>query len=64
MDGTPALDIWDLVIEELHSSPDQSKKSKENVQGNLLHDTPSRKQTKNQVKTPIQHNFLQLCNVD
>ena len=37
---------------------------KENVQGNLLHDTPSREQTKSQVKTPIQYNDLELCNVD
>ena len=33
MDGIPALDLWDLVIEVLHSS------SKDIVQGNLLHDT-------------------------
>ena len=64
MDGIPALDLWDLVIEVLHSSSKQSNKSKENVQGNLLHDTPSRKRTKNQVKTPIQYNELELCNVD
>ena len=49
---------------KLHSSSSQPKKSKDNVQGNLLDDTPSRKQTKNQVKTPIQHNDLELCNVD
>ena len=62
MDGIPALDLWDLVTEVLHSSSNQPKKSKENVQRNLLHDTPSRKQTKNQVKTPIQYNDLELCN--
>ena len=51
MDGIPALGLWDLVIEVLHSSSsNQPKKSKDNVQGNLLHDTPSRKQTKNQTK--------------
>ena len=64
MDAHPALDLWDLVIEVLHSASNQSEKSKENVQENLLHDTPSRKQTKNQVKTPIQYNDLELCNVD
>ena len=64
MDGIFALDLLDLVIEVLHASSKQPKKSKENVQGNLLHDTPSRKHTKNQVKTPIQHNDLELCNVD
>ena len=60
----PALDLWDLVIEVLHSSSNRPKKSKDNVQGNLPHDTPLRKQTKNQVKTPIQYNDLELCNVD
>ena len=44
--------------------PTNLTKSKDNVQGNVLHDTPSRKQTKNQVKTPTQYNDLQLCNVD
>ena len=58
MDGIPALDIWDLVFEVL------PKKSQQNVQGNLLLDTPSRKQTKNQVKTPIQYKDLELCHVD
>ena len=64
MDGIPALDLWDFVMDVLHSSFHQPKKSKENVQGNLLHDTPLRKHTKNQVKTPTQHNDLELCNVD
>ena len=62
--GTPALDLWDLVIEVLHSSSNQTKKSKNNVQGNLLHDTPSKKRTKKQAKTPIQYNDLESCNVD
>ena len=64
MDGSPALDLWDLVIEVLHSSSNQSKKSRENVSGNLSHDTSSRKQTMNQAKTPIQHNDLESCIVD
>ena len=48
----------------LHSSSNQPEKSKENVQGNLLRDRPSRKHTNNHVKTPIQYNDLELCNVD
>ena len=40
-----------------------NQRNPKSVQGNLLHDTPSRKQTKNQVKTPIQYNDLELCNV-
>ena len=63
MDGIPALDLWELVTEVLHSSSKQPEKSKEKVYGNLLHDTPSRKHTKNHVKTPIQYNDLELCNV-
>ena len=53
-----------IFLEVLHSSSNQPKKSTENVLGNLLHDTPSRQQTKNQVITPIQYNDLELCNVD
>ena len=64
MDGIRALDLLDLVIKVLHSSSSQTKKSKENVQGNLLHDTPSREHTDNHVKTPIQYNDLEICNVD
>ena len=54
--------IW--LLEMLHSSSNQPKKSKEKVQGNLLRDTLSRKHTNSQVKTPIHHNDLELCNVD
>ena len=32
MEGIPALDLWDLVIEVLHSSPRQPKKSKDRIQ--------------------------------
>ena len=64
MDGIPALDHWDLVTELLHSSSNQPKKSKENVQGHLLHDTPSRKHTQNQTKVPAPHNNLESSNVD
>ena len=64
MDGILALDLWDLVIEVFHSFPNQLKKSKDGVQGNLLRDTPSNKHTQNQAKTPIQHDTLELCNVD
>ena len=30
MDGIPAIDLWDLVIEVFHSSSNQPKKSKDN----------------------------------
>ena len=37
MDGIPALDLWDLVIEVFHSSPNQTNKSKDvrEPRGNL-----------------------------
>ena len=64
MDGIPALDLWDLVVEVLHSSSNQATKSEDNVQGTLRQYISSTKHTKNQVETPIQYNDLQLCNVD
>ena len=64
MDGIPALDLWDLVFGRVAFFSNQTEKSEENVQGNLLQDTPSRKHTKNQVKTPIKHNDLELCDFD
>ena len=38
--------------------------SKGRVQVNLSRDTPSNKHTHNQTKTPIQHDSLELSNVD
>ena len=64
MDGIPALDLWDLVIEGFHSSPNQLNNTKDQVRGNLSRDTPSNKHTHNQTKVPIQHDTLELCNGD
>ena len=64
IDGIPALDLWDLVVEAFHSSPNQLKKSKEIVLGNLLRHTTSNKHTQNQTKVPIHHDILQLSNVE
>ena len=36
MDGIPALDLWDLVIEVFHSSTNQFKKIQRQSTGNLL----------------------------
>ena len=54
MDGIPALDLWDLVIEVFHSSPNQFNNSKEQVQRNLSRGTTSNKhtQSKNQGSNP------------
>ena len=45
-------------------SCNQLRNSKENVQGNLLRDTPSRKHTNSHVKIPIQYNDLEFCDLD
>ena len=56
MDGIPALDLWNLVIEVFHYSPNQSNKTKDSLaQGDLLHRTTSSKRTKNQTKASITH---------
>ena len=57
MDGMPALDLWDLVIEVFHSSPTQSKKTKDQARGNSFRDT------QNQTEDPTKHNNLELSNV-
>ena len=64
MYGIPALDLWDLVTELLHSSSNQPKTSTEKVEGNLLRDKPSRKHINSPTMTQIQYNDLELCNVD
>ena len=64
MDGIPALDLWDLVKEVFHSSPTQSKETKDQARGNSLRDTTSNKNTQNQTEVPIQHDTLELSNVD
>ena len=40
MDGTPALDLWDLVIEVFHSSPTRSKKTKDQAHIKQAHPKP------------------------
>ena len=62
MDGIPALDLWDLVIEVFHSSPNQTNKTKDvkesrrNLSAN--HQQNMRKQI------PTTHNNLDLINID
>ena len=62
MDGIPALDLWDLVIEVFHSSPNQLNNTKGQVQGNLSRDTTSNKHTQNKTKVPTQHDNFDLSN--
>ena len=59
MDGILALDLWDLVTEDFHSAPVQSKKTKDQPRGNSLRDTTSNKHTQNQTEDPTKHNNLE-----
>ena len=65
MDGISALDLWDLVIEALHPSSNQAKRPKEKC-GKACSVTNHRasKHINTQIKTQIQHNDLELTNVD
>ena len=64
MDGIPALDLWNLVIEVFHYYPNQSNKTKDSLaQGDLLHRTTSSKRTKNQTKAPTTHDSSDLFHV-
>ena len=59
MDGIPALDLWDLVIEVFHASHTNSNNTKGQV------DTTSNKHTRNKTKVlPTQHCNFDLNNVD
>ena len=64
MDGIPALDLRDLVIEVFHSSPNQSKKTKDQARGDSSRNTTSNKHTQNRTKVPTKHNNLESSDVD
>ena len=64
MDGIPALDLLDLVIEVFHSSPNQPNKTKDHVRSNSSCNTTLNKHTQNQTKIPTQHDSFDLSNVD
>ena len=58
MDGIPALDLWDLVVEVLHPSKNQP------VRGDLLRDEAQRKHTNTKTKKHINRDNVELFNVD
>ena len=61
MDGIPALDLWDLVIEVFHSSPNQNNKTKDVREplGNLSATPQS-----NMRKNPTTNTNQDLNNID
>ena len=62
MDGIPALDLWDVVIEVFHSSPNQTNKTEDvrEPRGNL----PANNQPNMQKQIPTTHTNLDLTNID
>ena len=64
MDGIPALDLWNLVVEVLHYSTNQVQRNQERARGDLQHTKPSSRQINTQTKTRILSEDLELSNVD
>ena len=62
MDGIPALDHWDLVIEVFHSSPNKTNKTKDarEPRKNLSANT----QSNSRKQIPTTHTNLDLTNID
>ena len=62
MDGIPALDLWDLVIEVFHSSPNQTNKTKDvrDSRGNLS----ANPQPNMREQIPSTNTNLDLINID
>ena len=63
MDGIPALDLWDLVIDVLHSNPNQKEKFKKERE-DPSYCKASEKQVKSQCKTKVSQKQTELSNVD
>ena len=61
MDGIPAVDLWALVIEVLHSSPNQTNRTRDVTEprGNLSADLQSHRQ-----KNPTTNTILDLTKID
>ena len=65
MDGIPALDLWNLVIEVFHRSQNHASKTKDSsAQGNWWHRVTSSTRQKNQTKVPTTHDNSELFHID
>ena len=63
MDGIPALDLWDLVIDVLHSNPNQKEKFKKEREY-PSYCQKAEKQVKSQCNTQVSQKHTELSNVD
>ena len=62
MDGIPALDLWDLVIDVLHSNPNQKEKFKKERE-DTSYCKASEKQVKSQCNRQVSQKQTELSNV-
>ena len=62
MDGIPALDLWDLVIEVFHSSPNHTNRTKDVREPRRNLSANPQPNTRKQI--PITNTNLDLSNVD
>ena len=63
-DGIPALDLWDLVREVFHSSPNHLNNTKDRERGDSSRNTTSNTHTQNKTCVPNQHDNVGLNNAD
>ena len=63
LDGIPALDLWDLVVEAFHSSPNQTNNTKDvrEPRGNW---SPNPQPNNMRKPTPTTNTNLDLINID
>ena len=65
MDGIPALDLWNWVIEVFHCNQNQPSETKDSsAQGNLWHRVMSSTRKKNQTQAPTKHDSSELLHID
>ena len=63
MDGFPALDLWDLIIDEMNSNSNQKQRDKQ-ARGDPLHGKAFKNQMNSQTNTSVSQGYLELFNVD
>ena len=63
MDGFPALDLWDLIVDEMNSNSNQKQRDKQ-ARGDPLHGKAFRNQMNSQTNNSVSLGYLELSNVD
>ena len=63
MDGFPALDLWDLIIDEMNSNSNQKQRDKQ-ARCDPLHGKAFKNRMNSQTNTSVSQGYLELSNVD